>query len=121
MKKTLKIFAIILIVVGLLFVTVQPAVLAANVGDITNNAMGTNTNGQQQLTDIGSKITGFIWVASIVVALIVVMITGLKFIIGSTEEKAKYKESLLPLVIGIALLVFATTIVNALFGGFSAK
>ena len=43
------------------------------------------------------------------------MYTGLKFIVGSTQEKAEYKKSLVPIVVGVAILVFATTIVNVLF------
>jgi hypothetical protein len=39
----------------------------------------------------------------------------LKFIVGSTQEKAEYKKSLVPIVVGVAILVFATTIVNVLF------
>lgn len=43
------------------------------------------------------------------------MYTGLKFIVGSTQEKAEYKKSLMPLVVGVIILVFATTIVNVIF------
>ena len=55
------------------------------------------------------------WIISIVVAVIVLMYTGLKFIVGSTQEKAEYKKSLMPLVVGVIILVFATTIVNVIF------
>ena len=66
-------------------------------------------------TDIASKIVSWIWIISIIVAVIVLMYTGLKFIVGSTQEKAEYKKSLVPIVVGVAILVFATTIVNVLF------
>lgn len=120
MKKTLKIFMIALMAVMLLFVTVQPTpVLADSVGDITGQingadlADGTNTG---DLTVTAKKITNLIWVLSIVIAVIVLMIIGVKYIIGGVQEKAEYKKSLIPVVVGIVVIVSATTIVNFLFG-----
>lgn len=116
MKKTVKIIAILLMVFGLFFTTVAPTVsFAEDAKTITGQLSKDDNAGQEEITNIGSKVMSFIWILSIVVAVIVLMYTGLKFIVGSANEKAEYKKSLVPIVVGVLILVFATTIVNALF------
>lgn len=116
MKKTLKVLAVILAIVLLFFVVTGPNIsLAADPGSVINNLNTDQDVGSNEITSIGSKIMSFIWILSIVVAVVVLMYTGLKFIVGSANEKAEYKKSLMPLVVGVLILVFATTIVNAIF------
>lgn len=118
MKKTLEIFMIALMAFMLLFVVTQPTtVLAEDVTSLTDQIKpeqngGENTNG---LTTTAKKITNLIWVLSVVIAVIVLMVIGVKYIVGGVQEKAKYKESLIPVVVGIVVIVSATTIVNFLF------
>ena len=117
MKKTLKIFMITLMAFMLLFVVVQPTtVLADDVSTITDNIKPTGEGDSEALTTTAVKITNLIWVLSIVIAVIVLMIIGVKYIIGGVQEKAEYKKSLIPVVVGIVVIVSATTIVKFLFG-----
>lgn len=116
MKKSIKIVLATILTIMLLFVVAQPVVFAADVSTITNSvAANPTTIDPSGATSIAQRITSWIWIISIIVAVVVVMYTGLKFIVGSTQEKAEYKKSLIPIVIGVALLVFATTIINVLF------
>lgn len=118
MKKTLKvIFIIAVMLFGLLGVSqnISFAEKADVVGTLDNVNSATGGDIGDAAT-IGGNIVNWIWGISIVVAVVVVMITGLKFIVGSTQEKAEYKKSLIPLVVGVLILVFATTIVKVLFG-----
>lgn len=116
MKKSIKIVLATILTIMLLFAVAQPVVFAADVSTITNSvAANSNTIDPSGATSIAQRITSWIWIISIIVAVVVVMYTGLKFIVGSTQEKAEYKKSLIPIVIGVALLVFATTIINVLF------
>ena len=117
MKKTLKIFMIALMAVMLLFVTVQPTVaLADSVTDITNGIKADGTGDSSEIKTTAKTITNLIWILSIVISVIVLMIIGVKYIIGGVQEKAEYKKSLIPVVVGIVVIVSATTIVNFLFG-----
>lgn len=117
MKKTLKIFMIALMAFMLLFVVVQPTtVLADDVSTITDGIKATGEGDSDALTTTAKKITNLIWVLSIVIAVIVLMIIGVKYIIGGVQEKAEYKKSLIPVVVGIVVIVSATTIVKFLFG-----
>lgn len=116
MKKSIKIVLATILTIMLLFAVAQPVVFAADVSTITNSvAANPTTIDSSGATSIAQRITSWIWIISIIVAVVVVMYTGLKFIVGSTQEKAEYKKSLIPIVIGVALLVFATTIINVLF------
>lgn len=116
MKKSIKIVLATILTIMLLFAVAQPVVFAADVSTITNSvAANPTTIDSSGATSIAQRITSWILIISIIVAVVVVMYTGLKFIVGSTQEKAEYKKSLIPIVIGVALLVFATTIINVLF------
>lgn len=118
MKKTLKvIFIIAVMLFGLLGVSQNISFAEkADVGGTLDNVNSATGGGIGDAAIIGGNIVNWIWGISIVVAVVVVMITGLKFIVGSTQEKAEYKKSLIPLVVGVLILVFATTIVKVLFG-----
>lgn len=118
MKKTLKvIFIIAVMLFGLLGVSQNISFAEkADVGGTLDNVNSATGGDIGDAAKIGGNIVNWIWGISIVVAVVVVMITGLKFIVGSTQEKAEYKKSLIPLVVGVLILVFATTIVKVLFG-----
>ena len=116
MKQTLKKVSIILLAVFLLFSFAQPIVFAKEEPSVIINTMGNSTSKVDEgVTNVAGTIVNWIWGISIVVAVIVIMVIGLKYVIGSTQEKAKYKESLIPLVVGIVLIVFASTIAKILF------
>lgn len=57
------------------------------------------------MTNIGSTILTLVTNIAMILAVVVVAILGVKYMIGSTEEKAEYKKSLLPYLVG-AVLVF---------------
>ena len=118
MKKTLKvIFIIAVMLFGLLGVSQNISFAEkADVGGTLDNVNSATGGDIGDAATIGGNIVNWIWGISIVVAVVVVMITGLKFIVASTQEKAEYKKSLIPLVVGVLILVFATTIVKVLFG-----
>mgnify|MGYP002571555798 CR=1 FL=1 len=116
MTKVLKIMVALLVSFTLFFAVAQPTmVLAADPSTITGEINNTDSKAQKEMTGIASKVTGFIWVLSIIVAVVVVMYTGLKFIVGSANEKAEYKKTMIPYIIGAVLLFAATTIANAIY------
>ena len=47
------------------------------------------------------------------------MILGIKYMMGSVEEKADYKKSLVPLIVGIIVVMAATQIMTMIFGFFN--
>lgn len=109
-KKTLKVISIFTIIVCIIM-AISPVFAAGEgaiqPGDIKPNYEGTNTT---EFTSFAGKVVGLIRTIGIVASVIILMIIGLKFLMGSAEEKAEYKKSLMPYVIGAVILFGASTI-----------
>ena len=63
---------------------------------------------------IGS-ILGIITSIGSVAAVLFLIIIGIRFVLGSAEEKAQYKESLKPYLVGAFLLFGILQVVNVLY------
>ena len=75
----------------------------------------TSARNEQALKEMTGKILGVINTFGIVISVIVLMVIGIKYMMGSTEEKAEYKKSMMGYVIGAILLFSVTTIANILY------
>lgn len=65
--------------------------------------------------DLGGKVMGVIQVAGVVIAVIVIMILGIKYMMGSAEEKADYKKTMIPYLVGAILIFAGSTIANVVY------
>ena len=111
MKKTMKILTVLLI--AILMITFDTNVLAADVSfdQLTPNYQGDSSS----LVTKATNIMGLIRNVAIIASVIILMVLGVKYMLGSVEEKADYKKSFMPLIIGIILVVSATTIASFIF------
>ena len=57
--------------------------------------------------EIGSKIVGVVMIIGTIVAVATLIVLGIKYMIGSVEERAEYKQTMKPYLIGV-FLTFAT-------------
>jgi amino acid transporter len=64
--------------------------------------------GADKIKDVGNKIIGVFQFVGTCASVIVVSIIGIKYMIGSVEEKAEYKKTMWPYIVG-AILVFGIT------------
>ena len=110
MKKTMKILTVLLLAIVLItFATnvfaaeLDPANLTPSYGDST------------ALQNKAGQIMGMIRNVAIVASVIIIMVLGVKYMLGSVEEKAEYKKSFIPLIVGIVLVVSATAIASFVF------
>lgn len=62
-----------------------------------------------------SLILGAIRNISITASVIILMIIGFKYIIGSAEEKANYKSTMMPYIIGCIMASVGTTLVSYIY------
>ena len=69
----------------------------------------------EKLTSIGKTILAVINVVGVVVAVVALGIIGLRYMFGSVEERANYKETMIPYIIGLVMLGGITTIVNIIY------
>lgn len=70
---------------------------------------------EDELMEKAGKVIGLINVIGVVISVIALVIIGLKYMLGSVEQKAEYKKELLPYVIGVILLAGGTTLPNIIF------
>ena len=116
MNKKLKMFLsamMVIMMVTVMFLNVYSyATAAPNPNGITGDP-GTNTAGIQ---NIGNQIVTIISTIGSIVSVIVLIILGIKYMMGSAEEKAEYKKTLLPYIIGAALVFAASAIAGIIFG-----
>lgn len=68
-----------------------------------------------ELSRIGRIILSIINIVGVVVAVVALGIIGLRYMFGSIEEKAQYKETMVPYIIGLVLLGGISTIVNIIY------
>ena len=68
-----------------------------------------------ELKDKAGTVLGIINTVGIVCAVIVLAVLGVKYMLGSVEEKADLKKSMIPYVIGMFLLICATTLPNIIY------
>lgn len=72
----------------------------------------TDTSG---ITNIGNQIITILSTGGSIISVIVLIILGLKYMMGSAEEKAEYKKTLMPYVIGAGLVFAASAIAGIVF------
>lgn len=70
--------------------------------------ISTTGTGADNVKSVGGKIVGIIRVVGTIVAVAMLIVLGIKYMMGSAEERAEYKKTLFPYFIG-AILIFAAT------------
>lgn len=112
MNKKIKIISTmlsILLLIGMLSSTVMAASL--NPGAIANSLSGTSTSATGQVTTIGNQIIGIITTVGVVVAVVILLVLGIKYMMGSASEKAEYKKTMMPYLVG-AILIFGASAIT---------
>ena len=107
-NKVTKIISIVMIV-AMLIALVTP-VFAVDPATIKANESNTG-----KITSLGSQIIGIVTTIGSVVAVLVLVVLGVKYMMGSAEEKAESKKTLMPYVIGAVLVFAASTIAGVIF------
>lgn len=110
MKKVSKILFVIMILMTIALMTFNVNA-AVNPNTFTGNS-SYNTAG---ISNLGQNIIQIISVIGSIASVIVLIILGIKYMMGSAEEKAEYKKTLLPYIIGAALVFAASSIAGIVF------
>lgn len=109
---------IILLIVLLLGVFINQTIYATSVIDPISNPdaykPGDNT-GNSKLADKGKIIISTIQIVGVVASVLALMVIGFRYMFGSVEDKANYKELLIPYIIGVVLLFSITTIIQIIY------
>ena len=116
MKKTSKI--IVFILIAMMIVSIGTTTVFAEAikgGTDPSTLKGQAVTGTSNITKLGNQLITIISTLGSVAAVIVLIVLGLKYMMGSAEEKAEYKKTLMPYVIGAALVFAASTIAGVLY------
>ncbi len=105
-KKVLAILIIFILVILLVGNTVQ----AFSVNDLT----GTESDAQEIKT-VGNKVIQVISVVGSILSVIVIIVLGIKYMVGSVEEKAEYKRTMIPFLIGAIFIFAASSIAGIIY------
>lgn len=71
--------------------------------------------GDEEIEELGEQVLGIITVVGYAMAIIISIIIGIKYMTGSVEEKAGYKKSMIPYIVGCVILVAAPTLTNVVY------
>ena len=108
-KKVMRIISIVLTIVCVAFIAstcfaeIDPKIINGKDAKVDTTKIG----------NIGNQIATIIRNVGIVAAVIIIMVLGIKYMIGSAEEKAEYKKTFIPYIVGAVLLFGASGIAQA--------
>lgn len=110
--KKIKLMNIVILVITILLVMINTYTVQAtiNPGDYEPNAI--TQDDVTLVTNMANPIIGGIKTLGIVVAVIVIGVIGIKYMTGSVEEKAEYKKTIIPYLIGAVIVVAITQLLG---------
>ena len=111
-KKTMKILTTIATILLIVSMGASIVCAATDIGGVSIDPKTENTG---DITKVGNKIMGILQVVCVLIAVIILMVLGIKYMMGSAEEKAEYKKTMIPYIVGAILIFAAATIANAIY------
>ena len=116
MKKSLKIFAVVLMAMLVVF-SVSTFSYADSAKDVVTginaNMTGIDSSGMKS---IAGRVLGLLQIVSAILAVILIAYLGFKMVLGSANEKADVQKQFIPLIIGVTIVFAATSIAHLLLG-----
>jgi len=104
------------IFISLLIISISVSCLALTPSEIKGNSDVAGTN---EITALGKSLVGILQTVGIVLSVIVILVIGIKYMMGSAEEKAEYKKTMIPYIVGAALIFAASVFANVIYQFFS--
>ena len=124
MRIISKILIVMIIAFGVFAIVPQNIVRADGdamgaIEKIENENVNGDDTATQKLARIAKSVVVFLQIGSGIAAVIMIAVTGFRYIIESPEVKAELKKNMLPIIVGILLVFFATSIARFFIGIFS--
>lgn len=107
MKKVTKIISVLMI--ALMIISMVSPVLASV--EMLDSLKGDQSQAGT-ITKLGEQALGIAQIVCVVLAVIILMFVGVKYMMGSAQEKAEYKKTLIPYLVGAVLLFTASGIIR---------
>lgn len=111
MKKLTKILTVILLVAMIL--TTFTTIVNASYSDQVDGLFDVDAEGTDGIMNVGGNIVSIVTTIGIIVAVVVLLVLGIKYMMGSASEKAEYKKTMIPYLVGAILIFGASAIAKA--------
>ena len=112
MKKTKLLFVMLVAVLVLIF----PLTINASDGSKINpekyNSSGPSDSDVAEMYKFGGSVAGVIQVVGTAVSVGAMLIIGIRYVMASADEKAEYRDRMIPYFIGAVLLFGAVNIIK---------
>jgi type IV secretory pathway VirB2 component (pilin) len=109
MKNLMKVLYI-LIIMMMIISMITPVFAYDNPSGVTADSSAKGTFDNQM-----NKIMGLVQGIGIGVMVIILVVLGIKYMVGSSEERAEYKKTFIPYIVGAVLVGGASVIANAIY------
>jgi len=74
-----------------------------------------NIETNTEISKIAGRLIGVLQIVGSIISVIAVVIIGIKYLFGSIEEKVKYKETMMPYLVGCIMLFAISNITSILY------
>ena len=110
-KKISKIVSVLMIVAMLAMASTVVFAQSTDPRTITP-LQGTGTGSVKSL---GQQILAIVQLVGSIAAVVVLVVLGIKYMMGSAEEKAEYKKTMIPYIIGAVLIFAASNVAGMIY------
>lgn len=119
MKKSMKIISILMMAIMMIMVA-TPVFADVDPGKAIDDVKSKVIyGGNKDFTAKVGKIIGFLQWAGAIAGVLIITIFGIKYMMGSLEEKAEYKKTMIPFIVGAIVLIAAPQIAKLIFSIFA--
>lgn len=106
----MKIIVKVLVITMILMMILMTISYGFGVKNLKGNQTGTS-----ELVTTGINLVSIITSIGVIVSVISIAVLGVKYMLGSVEERAEYKKTLMPYFIGATLVFGASTIAQIIY------
>lgn len=118
MKKNKVIVSILIMMLLLIFpLTIKASQIGIDPDKYKSE--GPSATDVKDMYKFGGSIAGVIQIVGTIVSVGTMMILGIRYVLASADEKAEYRERLLPYFVGAVLLFGASNIVKMIYNMFN--
>lgn len=112
MKKN-KITIVLFILLFIITATTQ--VFAATISTSDINRGQTPSGALNKIKSMSNTIFTAIYNIGVVISVVIMAVVGIKYMLGSANQRAEYKKTMIPYLVGACLLFGASTLTNVIY------
>lgn len=105
----------VFIIIAILFIFFMSSTMVLATINPDDFAPTINTKGSESVVYFGRKIVSAITVIGTIISVVGMMGLGIKYMMGSIEQKAEYKKTMWPIFIGMVLLFGTSWILKIIY------